>query len=89
MDKLQIEQAAKEYTDKTWIGDAKRISSVSFKAGATFVNTKQPYTGEDMESFGNFLMQLVKDFNEGKEIPKWETFDELIKLWEESKNDNA
>ena len=90
MTKSEIEQATQKYSEKH-IDNFHR--QIGFNAGANYVNEKQPYTADDMKSLLHFIAdeQFFRSYGFWySALPKYKnmkyTIDEVIKLWEESKN---
>lgn len=70
----------------------KRMTAeLSYKKGAEMVNSKQPYTAEDMKSFAIWVDNRCRfPFPFSNEELVWhnyepKTLDEVLKLWEENK----
>jgi hypothetical protein len=98
MTKTEIEQAAKTYSD--FYDGMYSGRYFGFIAGANFVNSKQPYTAEDIVSAIKFGMTEQRKgkciITKNMIVKFWDSQfinekllqvedDELIKLWEESK----
>jgi hypothetical protein len=99
MTNQEIEKAAKEWGDNfggstIQIAQIKQVTArLSYRKGAEMVNQKQPYSAEDMKLFFVFCYEnnwiptssLANGWiNAGTD--EYKNFDELIKLWEESRN---
>jgi len=92
MNKQEIEQAAEEYSISH--ADSYLSAGYHWSKAANFVNSRQPYTVEDMRVFYVWCIRNGwhpydddGDFTEWLNVKtnKLKSFDELIKLWEESK----
>ena len=93
MTKSEIEQDTIKYSEKHKTNFHRQIG---FEAGANYVNEKQPYTAGDMQSFLNWTAENGFHRCTNDDEFWWEKSwddsnygygtDELIKLWEESKN---
>ena len=87
MTNQEIEGAAIEYRG-TISGYTTHFES--FISGATMVNERQPYSREDMKDFFMWLNPKIIE-HDGTNFLIWggrgksKNFDELLKLWEETK----
>lgn len=100
MKKQEIEQAAKEFSKQEYNGDEPVYDDedlfwqqICYKRGAEMVNERQPYSREDMNEFLWWVRTQMFPVRDGW-IWRYQNItdakiikaDELIKLWEESKN---
>jgi len=95
MTQTEIEQAAIEYEQLQRRLNVIRGTTYTFREGAEFVNSRQPYTAEDIAMFiiwanrrweynqilDKWLWCMTKEAT-----PKRVTTEELLKLWEEQHN---
>ena len=93
MTKTEIEQAATDYINSlgtSLLRSTILTKRISFIAGAEFINSRQPYTDEDMRKFSvwfrNEVIEVTGD--NGYVLFSYRdvySMEEVIKLWKESK----
>jgi len=97
----EIKQASKGWADNfdssvpNFAKIKQQTAEISYRKGAEMVNSRQPYTAEYMASFARFVKKRWTPIDTGGWVENDKKFylphnvktdEQVIKLWEESKN---